>query len=108
MSAVCASVADNADLISNATYSYKFQFRHRTGNPLDYCPCPYSCACWFHASLSRMHVLRGNVVRYLRAGFYNVAVGAFSVDTLAVIECMYCVHDGRVDLSGSPCLSSAL
>ena len=68
MSAVCASVADNANLISNATYSYKFHFRHRTGNPLDYCPCPYSCACWFHASMSKMHVLRGNVVRYLRAG----------------------------------------
>ena len=35
----------------------------------------------------------------------NVVVGAFSVDTLAVIECMYCVHDSRVDLSGCPCFS---
>ena len=36
----------------------------------------------------------------------NVIVGAFSVGTLAVIECMYCVHDSRVDLSGCPCFSS--
>ena len=36
----------------------------------------------------------------------NVIVGAFSVDTLAVIECMYCIHGSRVDLSGCPCFSS--
>ena len=35
----------------------------------------------------------------------NVMVGAFSVDTLVVIECMYCIHDSRVDLSGCPCFS---
>ena len=35
----------------------------------------------------------------------NVIVGAFRVNTLAVIECMYCVHDGRFDLSGCPCFS---
>ena len=38
----------------------------------------------------------------------NVVVGAFSVDTLAVIECMYCVHDSRVDLSGCPCFSRSV
>ena len=29
----------------------------------------------------------------------NVVIGALSVDTLAVIECMHCVHGSRVDLS---------
>ena len=36
----------------------------------------------------------------------NVVVGALSVNNLAVIECMYCVHDNRVDLSSCPCFST--
>ena len=36
----------------------------------------------------------------------NVIIGALSVYTPAVIECMYCVHDSRFDLSSCPRLSS--
>ena len=37
----------------------------------------------------------------------NVVIRALSVNLLAIVECMYCVHDGGFDLSSCPCSSTA-